>query len=96
MMRASGPVDEMERSALAEFCIEIQDLAQAVTYLGDSMIGARRAMRIPVEAAEVEGGIDEHGDFVRVGFTLPAGAYATIVLREIMKSPIASFEDRED
>lgn len=96
MMRAAGEVDEMERAALADFQVEIPDLAQAVTYLGDSMVGARRPMRIPVDAAEVEGGIDEHGDFVRVGFTLPAGAYATIVLREIMKSPIASFEDRED
>lgn len=96
MMRASGATDEIERAALAEMGVEIRDLSQAVTYLGDSMVGARRPLRIAVEHPEVEGGIDEHGDFVRLGFTLPAGAFATVVLREIMKAPIASAEEREE
>jgi tRNA(Glu) U13 pseudouridine synthase TruD len=34
---------------------------------------------------EVEGGVDEHGAYVRCAFELPRGAFATVVLREIMK-----------
>ena len=48
--------------------------------------GARRPLRIPVTNTAVDGGFDEHGAFARVAFDLPRGAYATIVLREIMKN----------
>jgi tRNA(Glu) U13 pseudouridine synthase TruD len=34
---------------------------------------------------DAEGGVDERGEYVRVAFELPAGAFATVVLREIMK-----------
>lgn len=46
--------------------------------------GARRSMRIAVTHASVEGGCDEHGEYVRIAFDLPAGAFATVVLRELL------------
>jgi tRNA(Glu) U13 pseudouridine synthase TruD len=47
--------------------------------------GKRRPLRVPVVDPEVEGGLDEHGPFVRCAFELPRGAFATVVMREIMK-----------
>jgi tRNA pseudouridine13 synthase len=49
------------------------------------MVGERRALRIPLTYPDVEGGVDEHGSYVRVAFDLPRGAFATTVLRELMK-----------
>jgi tRNA(Glu) U13 pseudouridine synthase TruD len=46
--------------------------------------GARRPFRVPVTNPELEAGFDEHGTHVRVAFDLPAGAYATVVLRELL------------
>jgi tRNA(Glu) U13 pseudouridine synthase TruD len=31
--------------------------------------------------------VDEHGAHITVAFTLPAGSYATVLMRELMKSP---------
>ncbi|MCA9291451.1 MAG: tRNA pseudouridine(13) synthase TruD [Phycisphaerales bacterium] len=55
--------------------------------------GARRAMRVPLRNTEIEGGVDEHGAFVRVAFDLPRGAYATVVLRELMKGGAGDDEE---
>lgn len=95
MMRASGAVDAAELAELAAFGVKVEDLAAAVTFLGDSMVGARRPLRIALDAVEVEGGIDQHGHYVRLDFTLPPGAFATVVLREVMKVPVATGDDRE-
>lgn len=48
--------------------------------------GARRPMRVKPADVEISGGVDEHGPHITVGFTLPAGAFATVLLRELMKS----------
>jgi tRNA pseudouridine13 synthase len=48
--------------------------------------GARRALRARPSDVELAGGVDEHGPFVTVAFTLPAGSFATIFLREITKT----------
>jgi len=34
---------------------------------------------------DVEAGTDEHGHYIKVAFELPAGSFATVVLRELMK-----------
>jgi tRNA(Glu) U13 pseudouridine synthase TruD len=47
--------------------------------------GERRTMRVPLRFPDVEGGVDEHGSYVRIAFDLPGGAFATTVLRELMK-----------
>jgi len=46
--------------------------------------GTRRPFRVPVTNTELEGGFDEHGTFVRIAFDLPRGAYATVLLRELL------------
>ncbi|MEX0741419.1 MAG: tRNA pseudouridine(13) synthase TruD, partial [Phycisphaeraceae bacterium] len=48
--------------------------------------GARRAFRMPIHEPQVSGGADEHGPYVFLAFELPRGSFATVVLRELMKS----------
>lgn len=84
MLRASGPTDERELAALASAGVAPADLSNAAAS-GWPMTGERRALRVPMTDPDVEGGIDEHGPYIRVAFDLPRGAFATAVLREIMK-----------
>lgn len=48
--------------------------------------GTRRPLRVKPEDVELSGGVDEHGPHITVAFTLPAGAFATVFLRELMKN----------
>jgi tRNA pseudouridine13 synthase len=57
----------------------------------DLMPGTRRAIRFPLEGAEVE----EQEDALRFSFLLPKGAYATVMLGEVQKSD-AALLDEED
>jgi tRNA pseudouridine13 synthase len=52
----------------------------------DRIKGARRPLRIRPEEVELAGGVDEHGAHITLAFTLPPGTFATVVLREIMKT----------
>ncbi len=52
--------------------------------------GARRPLRVQPQDVELEGGVDEHGAHITVAFTLPAGSFATVLLRELMKSSLSS------
>ncbi|MFO0961813.1 MAG: tRNA pseudouridine(13) synthase TruD [Phycisphaerales bacterium] len=45
--------------------------------------GARRPMRVRASNPDIESGLDDHGTFVRLAFDLPAGSYATVLLREL-------------
>jgi tRNA pseudouridine13 synthase len=47
--------------------------------------GARRPLRVRPADVQLEGGGDEHGAYVTVAFTLPAGSFATVLLGELMK-----------
>ncbi len=51
--------------------------------------GARRALRFPLEDAAWQAGQDDAGEYFEVSFTLPPGAYATTVLREIFKQDVS-------
>ncbi|HEX8524411.1 MAG TPA: tRNA pseudouridine(13) synthase TruD [Tepidisphaeraceae bacterium] len=51
--------------------------------------GARRALRVRPKDIQLEGGVDAHGAYITVAFTLPAGSYATMFLRELMKTDSA-------
>lgn len=48
--------------------------------------GARRPLRVRPEDLQYSSGVDEHGGYVLLAFTLPPGAFATVLLREVMKS----------
>lgn len=85
MMRAAGATDAAEVEALGRMGVTVPDLAAFGERRPNRMAGARRPMRVKLEYPDVEGGLDEHGSYVRVAFDLPRGAFATEVLREIMK-----------
>lgn len=87
MMRATGRVDEAEIAALERAGVTLEQLQSSVVVQRGLVEGTRRAYRVPVIDPEVEGGVDEHGSYVRCMFELPSGAFATVVLREIMKPP---------
>lgn len=48
--------------------------------------GGRRALRFRVENVFLGEGGDEHGPYVELKFDAPSGAYATVVLAEVMKA----------
>jgi len=85
MMRAGGAIDAMEREALSRSGMTLEALSAHAERLGQGVAGERRAVRVPVKDVDVEGGTDEHGHYVKCAFELPAGAFATVVMREVMK-----------
>jgi len=85
MKRAAGAVDEAERAALARLDVTPEELSAFVARTGLSLSGDRRPLRVALSDPEIEGGVDEHGAFVRCAFGLPRGAFATTVMREIIK-----------
>ncbi len=85
MTRALGRTDEMEVQALAATGVTPEHLAAYRTRTRDAVPGKRRPLRVPLMYPDVDGGIDEHGHYIRCVFELPPGAFATVVLQEIMK-----------
>jgi tRNA pseudouridine13 synthase len=85
----TGPLfgPEMRAAAGEAAALEAQVLADdGVTAAlfeagGGETLGARRLLRIPL-SAQLE---DAGAGVVRLDFTLPAGSYATVVLRELLK-----------
>ncbi len=57
--------------------------------------GARRPLRVQPADLQVEGGVDEHGGYITVAFTLPAGSFATVLLAELMKTTAADNEEAD-
>jgi tRNA pseudouridine13 synthase len=87
MERASGAVGAVELAALSRAGIVPEDLEACEGRDRFPMIGGdRRPMRIPVIEPEVEGGIDEHGAYIRCAFELGRGSFATTVMDEVMKT----------
>ncbi len=87
MLRASGGVDAMEVEALAGAGLTLENLAAPADKAAEMTGGTRRPLRVQVSNTGVEGGLDEHGEFVRCSFDLPPGAFATEVMAAIMGTP---------
>ena len=85
MTAAGGGPGEAEARVLAGSGLTIDDFRRS----RDGAPGARRAMRVPVTDTSLAAGIDDHGPHVTLAFTLPPGAYATAVLREVMKVEVS-------
>ncbi|MCE9619324.1 MAG: tRNA pseudouridine(13) synthase TruD [Planctomycetes bacterium] len=79
VMWGEGSVLQCERNAIAHFDLDPQ------VFLDPKFEppGSRRALRIALTHPQAESGADEHGDFIRLAFDLPRGAYATNVLQEL-------------
>ncbi|NOT02242.1 MAG: tRNA pseudouridine(13) synthase TruD [Phycisphaerales bacterium] len=89
MTAALGDPGEREARVLADagiMAVHLSDRNAA------DMNGARRPLRVPVGDIGLEHGHDDAGDFVRLTFELPAGGYATSLLREICKNEEAASE----
>ncbi|MDX2148398.1 MAG: tRNA pseudouridine(13) synthase TruD [Planctomycetota bacterium] len=98
MMRAQGPIDELERATLASFGVTLDHLRAFADQRWLEIQGDRRPFRVPILDPDVEGGLDEHGPYVRCSFELPRGSFATVVLAEVMKNELSvelSGSDRE-
>jgi tRNA pseudouridine13 synthase len=76
---ASGEPGDMERAVAAEAGATAEGLIQAAGACG--FRGERRALRVP--ATDVAWSLDQ--DRLTLSFSLPPGAYATSLLREVMK-----------
>ena len=78
-----GEPGQIEYAVLAEAGVEREDFRN----LGPLKAkGGRRPLRFKIDDVHLDAGSDEHGDFLEVRFTAGSGCYATVVLREIMKS----------
>ncbi|UCD75521.1 MAG: tRNA pseudouridine(13) synthase TruD [Phycisphaerales bacterium] len=81
MTRARGRVAEIEEAAAETIGLPVQLLTDPAR----GPDGGRRPLRSPLRNIAVDSGTDEHGPFVQAAFELPRGAYATVVMREVMK-----------
>jgi tRNA pseudouridine13 synthase len=87
------PQDEagaIERAILAEAGCTVNDLPRSGPL---RCIGGRRPFRCPLEEIGVDSGRDRTGTYLELRFTLPAGSYATAVLREVCKDRLDETKD---
>ncbi|MGV3625323.1 MAG: tRNA pseudouridine(13) synthase TruD [Archangium sp.] len=77
MRRPEADVDALESQVLVEEGIERTLFDKG----GNETSGVRRPLRVPLALEEVKA----DGDVLRLRFTLPAGSYATVLLRELLK-----------
>jgi tRNA pseudouridine13 synthase len=92
MTEASGEPGELEASVLAETGLAKEGL---IAPESGRMEGARRPLRVPLQEASVGQAEDDRGPHLEVRFFLPAGAYATNILREICKTQDAYAENSD-
>lgn len=79
LVAATGRTHERELAAIERFgALPLLDSAAG------GPEGTRRPFRNRVANPAIEASMDEQGPFVRVAFDLPKGAYATVVLRELI------------
>ena len=92
MRPAEGVPGEIERAALDRFGVTPEDIERFARGHKGMLDGDRRPLRVPVMYPQVEGGADEHGTYVRCGFELPRGSFATEAMAEVMKPEQAAGE----
>ncbi|MEK6800008.1 MAG: tRNA pseudouridine(13) synthase TruD [Planctomycetota bacterium] len=83
MTDTRGEPGQLEAGVLARSGITREQL---VARDGGKLDGARRPLRVPLTNATIDARTDDRGPVLQISFSLPAGAYATNVAREICKS----------
>ena len=86
-----GAALAIEKEAAAEIGVHSFDTSR----MGE-FAGARRPLRVMPTDTTLSSGTDEFGPHITVAFTLPAGSFATVLLREIMKTEVQSPDDGTD
>jgi len=79
MRMPSGGVRDSEISVLADDGVRLEKFRKIA---GIRLPGTRRPLRMPIQLHEVSTVGDDVG--IRLGFTLPTGGYATVVLEELL------------
>jgi tRNA pseudouridine13 synthase len=80
---AKGKPGQIEKAEFARFDINPKKLKKVGSL---RLKGSRRSLRFEIKSPDLKSGSDAHGEFLEVSFTLPTGCYATVLLREIIKS----------
>jgi tRNA pseudouridine13 synthase len=83
MIEPAGDALAIERAVLAAHGLSGPDLG-GPRFL--SWKGARRPLRVPARDLAHAWGEDQAGNYLELAFALPAGAYATSVVRELTKT----------
>jgi tRNA pseudouridine13 synthase len=83
MLRPDGRALEIETAALAAAGVSAEVFTANDR---DQAPGERRPLRVRPTELRAESGVDAHGPYITLGFTLPRGAYATVLLRELMRN----------
>jgi tRNA pseudouridine13 synthase len=82
MTQAAGQTGEEESGVLRGEGLDLEAFRSGKDL---KFHGSRRPLRFRPENLEVEPGSDAHGAYLELRVTLPAGCYATMLLREICK-----------
>lgn len=85
MSEPTGQPLEIEKAVLAEHQLEPAQFREPGKH---KVKGARRPLRVKLEDFDLASGVDDFGPFITVAFTLPAGSFATVALREITKTDV--------
>ncbi|MBI5725335.1 MAG: tRNA pseudouridine(13) synthase TruD [Planctomycetes bacterium] len=80
---AQGEPGRLERLTLEQFGIG-KEAFERVDRM--KVKGTRRPLRFPLSEPAISASADRHGQFIELAFSAPSGCYATVVLREIMKT----------
>ncbi len=89
MIEPMSPVREWEHDATTRMGV----LPEVMLAKELDLDGTRRPFRVPVTNTELEGGFDDHGTYIRLAFDLPRGAYATVLLRELLGDAVPADEE---
>jgi len=90
MTEPQGEPAQMEASVLSEHGLKPESFRLP---RAEKAKGSRRAMRFFPKEPALSSGTDERGPFIQIGFNLPPGSFATVLLAEIMKSDAAIAAD---
>jgi tRNA pseudouridine13 synthase len=82
MTLPAGQVQAMEQQILRDFDLRLEQFRKPGKL---KCQGGRRSLRLPLRDVHLAYEQDQDGPYVSLAFTLPAGGYATAVLRELGK-----------
>ncbi|MCG3178806.1 MAG: tRNA pseudouridine synthase D [Phycisphaerae bacterium] len=88
----TGEPGRVEQEVISRYGIDPAWFGQG----GHHVRGDRRPLRIPLGDPTIAAGADDDGPYIEIGFDLPSGAYATVVLRELIKSEHIEHHDLND